>query len=185
VSASRLTELLEAYARHVSTPWQRGLAGSQRLLFAIYDKTLERRLRAQVDEFQMATERAGHGWQLIDLTDAFPQWMAEVRYRDSYFEAPDLLEGYVNGEVEGFVRDLAARLKTEVAEADEDTVVALLGVGALFGLARVSRVVNEVAPAVRGRLLVFFPGEHERRTNTYRLLDARDGWNYLAVPIPA
>jgi hypothetical protein len=28
---------------------------------------------------------------------------------------------------------------------------------------------------------VFFPGVYEN--NNYRLLDARDGWNYLAVPI--
>jgi len=34
---------------------------------------------------------------------------------------------------------------------------------------------------IAGRLLVFFPGEHEG--NSYRLLDARDGWNYLAIPI--
>ena len=29
--------------------------------------------------------------------------------------------------------------------------------------------------------MLFFPGEFEN--NNYRLLDARDGWNYLAVPI--
>jgi hypothetical protein len=34
---------------------------------------------------------------------------------------------------------------------------------------------------VRGRLVGFFPGQYEQ--NNYRLLDARDGWNYLAVPI--
>jgi hypothetical protein len=34
---------------------------------------------------------------------------------------------------------------------------------------------------IQGRLVVFFPGQFER--NNYRLLDARDGWNYLAVPI--
>ena len=34
---------------------------------------------------------------------------------------------------------------------------------------------------VRGRMVVFFPGEYV--DNNYRLLDARDGWNYLAVPI--
>jgi len=28
---------------------------------------------------------------------------------------------------------------------------------------------------------VFFPGQLEQ--NNYRLLDARDGWNYMAVPI--
>ena len=30
-------------------------------------------------------------------------------------------------------------------------------------------------------LSIFFPGQYEQ--NNYRLLDARDGWNYLAVPI--
>jgi len=40
-----------------------------------------------------------------------------------------------------------------------------------------------VESSIRGRLLVFFPGEYEN--NNYRLLDARDGWNYLAVPITA
>ena len=34
---------------------------------------------------------------------------------------------------------------------------------------------------IRGRLVVFFPGHLER--SNYRLLDARDGWNYMAVPI--
>jgi hypothetical protein len=38
-----------------------------------------------------------------------------------------------------------------------------------------------VVKDIRGRLVVFFPGEYE--DNNYRLLDARDGWNYLAVPI--
>ena len=36
-------------------------------------------------------------------------------------------------------------------------------------------------PAIRGRLVVFFPGSHEK--NVYRLLDARDGWGYMAFPI--
>ena len=48
---------------------------------------------------------------------------------------------------------------------------------------RADAVVEDVAPAIQGRLAVFFPGEYE--SNNYRLLDARDGWNYLAVPITA
>jgi hypothetical protein len=32
-----------------------------------------------------------------------------------------------------------------------------------------------------GYLLVFFPGEWEGKT--FRFLDARAGWNYLATPI--
>jgi len=65
-----------------------------------------------------------------------------------------------------------------------DGVVALLGGGTLFGLedsVKVSARLNAVNDAVAGRLLVFFPGEHEG--SSYRLLDARDGWNYLAIPI--
>ena len=46
---------------------------------------------------------------------------------------------------------------------------------------RVSELVAKAESKIRGRLLVFFPGAYEN--NNYRLLDARKGWNYLAVPI--
>jgi len=48
---------------------------------------------------------------------------------------------------------------------------------------KVKEVVDKLAPTVKGRLLVFFPGSFEN--NNYRLLDGYDGWNYLAVPITA
>ena len=63
----------------------------------------------------------------------------------------------------------------------QSSVVAVSGVGALFGFTRVSLVLKLVEASIRGRLVVFFPGQYEQ--NNYRLLDARDGWNYLAVPI--
>jgi hypothetical protein len=44
-----------------------------------------------------------------------------------------------------------------------------------------SQVLTLIEGDVRGRLVVFFPGQFEQ--NNYRLLDARDGWNYMAVPI--
>src|SRR5947209_3342847 len=53
----------------------------------------------------------------------------------------------------------------------------------LFGFLKVSEILPLVEGDVRGRLLVFFPGTYEQ--NNYRLLDARDGWNYHAVPITA
>jgi hypothetical protein len=56
-------------------------------------------------------------------------------------------------------------------------------VGSLFGFLKVKQVVDELAPLVPGRLLVFFPGSYEN--NNYRLLDGYDGWDYLAVPITA
>ena len=64
-----------------------------------------------------------------------------------------------------------------------NSVVAIQGVGSLFGILKVKELVDKLAPMAAGRLLVFFPGSHEN--NNYRLLDGYDGWNYLAVPITA
>ena len=62
-----------------------------------------------------------------------------------------------------------------------DTVVALTGVASLYGFAHISEIVRAVEPDIQGRLIVFFPGAKEG--SNYRLLDARDGWNYLANSI--
>jgi hypothetical protein len=156
------------------------------VIFAVYDKTDELRLRANIDEFALATQQAGKRWLLIDVTDAFPQWMATQEYRDAYFESPEDLAGYLTGELAEFVASLVAQLKARMAEeAGPETVVAVLGLGSLFGLARVSAVVEGIKDAVPGRLLIFFPGEYHAENHAYRLLDARDGWNYLAVPLLA
>jgi hypothetical protein len=82
-----------------------------------------------------------------------------------------------------FVQHATGRLRETLTAngVDEDTVVAVQGVACLFGFTRASLVLKEVVKDIRGRLVVFFPGEYE--DNNYRLLDARDGWNYLAVPI--
>jgi hypothetical protein len=184
--SSKVTKLVSVYHQHLTVPWQSGLAAIQRVIFAVYDKADELRLRANADEFALATRQAGKQWLLLDVTNAFPEWMAAQEYRDAYFESPEDLAGYQTGELTEFVADLNTKLKARIsAEAGPDTVVALLGVGTLFGLARVSSVVEGVKEAVQGRLLVFFPGEHHPENHTYRLLDARDGWNYLAVPLLA
>ena len=184
--SSKVNRLVSAYRQHITVPWQSSLAAIQRVIFAVYDKTDELRLRANIDEFALVTQQAGKRWMQVDLTNAFAQWMAAQEYRDAYFECPEDLAGYQTGELTEFVADLVNRLKVRIAaEAGPDTVVALLGVGALFGLARVSSVVESIKEAVPGRLLVFFPGEHHPENHTYRLLDARDGWNYLAVPLLA
>jgi hypothetical protein len=51
-------------------------------------------------------------------------------------------------------------------------------VASLYGFVRVSELIHDVERSIRGRLVVFFPGT--KNENNYRLLDARDGWNYLA-----
>lgn len=179
--SSRVEKLVQQYEQFCSLPWERSLAGPQRIWFAVYDKNDERRLRARVSEFEVATKKAGHGWRLVDLTDAFGRWMASQEYRDSYFEMPEDLD-LLLPEFEQAVVD---QIKAELAhpETNEDTVIAVQGIAGLFGFTKVSSVINRLANTVRGRLLVFFPGEHE--DNNYRLLDARDGWNYMAIPITA
>ena len=69
----------------------------------------------------------------------------------------------------------------QTVEPGADTVIAITGVAALFGFLRISEILPLVEDHIRGRLLVFFPGVYEQ--GNYRLLDARDGWNYHAVPI--
>ena len=76
---------------------------------------------------------------------------------------------------------MAEQVRTALAKADEESVVAIFGIASLFGLVRVSELMNRIERDIKGRVAVFFPGEYEN--NNYRLLNARDGWNYMAVPI--
>jgi len=176
----RIEELAARYRGHIGAPWQRNLAGDQKAVFVVYPKADERKLRARLALFEMATTLTGHRWQALDLTDTFAQWMADTDYRDVYFEEPDAL---VTGPKSPFTRFAAERLLAALtgAEVDEDTVVAVYGVASFFGLTYLSAILSQVKNDILGRLVLFFPGEFG--ANVYRLLDARDGWNYLAVPI--
>ena len=177
---NRIDILVERYARFISLPWQNHLSGAQRVIFIVYDKTDERRLRARNALFEMATKDAGHGWIECDLTKAFAHWMANTEYRESYFESPEDIELKLESDFLDHVSS-AIRDVLESPEADENTVVSISGVASLFGFVRVSEIMEEIERNIRGRVVVFFPGEYEN--SIYRLMDARDGWNYLAVPI--
>ncbi len=178
---NKIKRLLESYAKFVRVPWREDAAAGQRVIFCIYNENDERRLRAKIEEFEIATRNAGHEWFLFDLTDTFAEWLSALRYVESYFRKPDLLAAllpkYQDRIADRFERFLQER------GAGKGDVVALKGVGSLFGLLKVKSVVDKLAPMVNGRLLVFFPGTFE--DNNYRLLDGYDGWNYLAVPITA
>jgi hypothetical protein len=176
----KIEDLAENYAFHISAPWQGTLSGAQRVLMVVYEKENERTLRARIEVFEQATRQAGHDWRLVDCTTWFAEWMAADDYRDAYFEEPELLGMKLEGEFKPYV---AERLRLELDQADENTVVGLLGTACLYGFVRISELVREVESTVRGRLLVFFPGT--KSENNYRLLDARDGWNYLANGITA
>lgn len=175
---SQIEKLAKVYERHVGVPWQGTMSGAQRVMLAVYPKEKERLLRARVGEFEEATRKAGHGWTSVDATPWFAEWMAAQEYQEEYFEDPEALGMSLDGE---FRQVAANRLREALEAADDDTVVALLGIASLYGFLRVSQLIDDVERSIRGRLLVFFPGT--KNENNYRLLDARDGWNYLAQPI--
>ena len=179
---STVERLAERYADLVSRPWDSSLAGDQKVWFVVYDPAQERRLRLRLTSFESATKTAGREWRHIDLTDAFARWLANHRHRDRYLAQPHLAKyGLAD-----FKAAVAQRIREHLTGpgVDERTVVAVSGVASLFGLVRVSEVIDEVAGDIRGRLVVFFPGSYDEKSY-FRLLDARDGWDYLAVPITA
>jgi hypothetical protein len=150
------------------------------VIIVVYDKELERDILAHKDEFEIVTKQANHDWFQVDVAPAFAEWIAASEYRDAYFESPDDLQLKLESEFTSFV---ASKIRSVLSRTDvaENSVVSVFGVGGLFGFTRISQVLKLVEPSIRGRLVIFFPGQYEQ--NNYRLLDARDGWNYLAAPI--
>ena len=102
-------------------------------------------------------------------------------YLEAYFENPVDMDPML----QDYTEELIKKMVTEIdrSEIDENTVVAIMGIASLFGITRASIVIDQVTAHIKGRLAVFFPGSYDG--SIYRLLDARDGWNYLAIPITA
>lgn len=176
----KIEQLAEKYKQHIGLPWQHTVAGAQRVIMVVYDKDQERVLLARKEAFAMATRDERHEWLEINIADSFAQWMALEEYREAYFESPEDLQMKLEVDFAAYV---AGRVRAilDRPEADKHSVAAVFGAGALFGFTHVSQVLKLLEPSIKGRLLVFFPGTYDQ--NNYRLLDARDGWNYLAVPI--
>ncbi|HTD82882.1 MAG TPA: BREX protein BrxB domain-containing protein [Gemmatimonadaceae bacterium] len=174
----RIEALAEKFRRHIATRWQRTIAGSQRMIMIVYDKELERTLRERKGLFEEAARDANHEWCEVDVAAAFARWLGADEYAESYFAYPEDLALRLEAE---FPAVVAEEIRSTLRACGENSVVALLGAGSLFGLARVSAVLRLVESEIQGRLLVFYPGQFEN--NKYRLLDAADGFNYMAVPI--
>lgn len=176
---SRIDTLQKNYGRYVGTPWQSGAAAMQRVWFCIYDPRDELSLRAKLGEFELVTIQASRKWLQYDLSDSFANWLSGHKYAKKYFKNPALLKMVLPNYKDYLLSELTKCIAEN--EADENTVLALCGIGSLFGFIKVKELVEKFAPHVAGRLLVFFPGTYEN--NSYRLLDGYDGWGYLAVPI--
>ena len=179
---NKLKRLLKTYSQFIEIPWRSDAAAAQRVIFCVYDETDELQLRSRIDEFELATQQAEHGWACFDLTDSFSEWMSTEDYANSYFQEPELLNDLLPDEFLDYIEKSFDQWAVNVPVTGS-TVVALQGVGTLFGFAKVKDCIDRLAPKIPGRLVVFFPGSYEN--NNYRLLDGYDGWNYLAVPITA
>src|SRR5213595_1158739 len=174
---SAIDRLLSNYSRQVRLPWSGNMSGKQRVWFAVYPPAEERRVRARLPQFEALTLEANHGWTTVDLTRLLPEWISAHEYREGIFQEPGNFSA--NSELESVAAE-RVRHACSREEADADGVVAVLGLASLFDFMRVSSLIDRVEDCVRGRLLVFFPGEYQR--NIYRFMDARDGFNYMAVP---
>lgn len=144
-----------------------------------YDPSLELRVSGQWSTFEQETLKAGHGWKSFDAGPVFSDWLAGHELREAVLEQPDELHALLPE----FEDHLVQLLATELVAAGPDDVVAVRRGGALFGIASLSKVVMRVENSIRGRLLISFAGRYEG--TGYRLLDARPGWNYHAIPIPS
>jgi hypothetical protein len=144
-----------------------------------YDKGLERRVRGRLAEFRLAAEQSRKGWREFDLAPEFGAWVA----RQTWFERAAKRPSTLGTVLPDFEAHLASQLRERLNGCGQNDILALTGVASLFGLVRASTLIAKVADAIPGRLLVTFPGTHQG--GIYRLLDARDGWSYLAVPIPS
>jgi hypothetical protein len=175
---STIDRLLSNYSRQVRLPWSANMSGKQRIWFAVYPPAEERRVRAKLPQFEALTLEAKHGWTTVDLTWLLPEFLAGHKYRESIFQNPQHLRAGSELELRAaaLVKEACSR-----EEADASSVVAITGLASLFDFMRVSSLVERIEDCVNGRMLVFFPGEYAG--NVYRFMDARDGFNYMAVPI--
>jgi hypothetical protein len=176
---AKIDRLAGAFAGHVAIGWPASSSGSQRVIMIVYDPGEERALRRKLDLFAQGARAAGKSWTAVDLTPLVARWLEAQRYRELYFAEPDEFAAIGEDRIAAFV---AGELEQALAaDQSPDAIVAAFGVGSLFGFASVSTILSRVEHAVRGRLVVFFPGA--MREGRYRLLDARESWDYHAVAI--
>mgnify|MGYP001470823221 FL=1 len=175
-----MDQLVLAYDKVINEPWSNSLSGQERVWFLVYDPAEQRKIDSRMGDFESATFKAGKRWESISLKSCFPSWMANHDYREEYFQTPEYLVDQLEAE---FIPHAINFLRTKLHDInpDQNTLIAIKDVASLFGFGRLSEILKSCDNDFKGRLLIFFPGEFEH--NQYRLLDARDGWDYLARPI--
>ncbi len=177
---SKIEDLAAIFQDHIAVGWPTGSSGAQRVIMVVYEPADERILRRRLDLFENAAKAHDYGWHTVDLTSAFASWLGAHRYREGYFEEPDMLTAGANERFAQYAAEVILAA-LERPQHNEREIVGLIGAATLFGAVSLSDVLARVDHAIKGRLAVFFPGKS--RDGRYRLLDARDGLDYHAVAI--
>src|SRR5271165_5076049 len=108
---SAIDRLLTNYSRQVRLPWSHNVSGKQRVWFAVYPPSEERRVRARLPQFETLTLEANHGWTTVDLTRLLPEFLAAHKYRESIFQKPQHLraESDLEFRAAGLVKEACSR----------------------------------------------------------------------------
>lgn len=177
---SKIEQLATVFRDHVAVGWPASSSGAQRVIMIVYDPNEECNLRKKLPLFAQAAQAHQYAWHTVDVTTAFADWLGAHRYREEYFAEPDMLLAGANERFTKYAADVILRDLNRPQHTARE-IVGLIGAASVFGVASLSDILSRVEHAVKGRLAVFFPGRS--RDGRYRLLDARDGWDYHAVSI--
>ena len=177
---SKIDQLAAVFGDHVGVGWPSGSSGAQRVIMIVYDPNEERSLRKGLDLFAQAAHSHQYAWHTVDITSAFADWLGTHRYREEYFGEPEMLLAGANERFTKYAADIILQALKRPDHTSRE-IVGLTGAASVFGVTSLSDILSRVEHAIKGRLAIFFPGRS--RDGRYRLLDARDGWDYHAVAI--
>lgn len=186
---SEIQNLIQNYERHIALPWKAELPGAQKIVFVIYHPQEERNLRGKMRDFESSTRMAKHAWHECDMTHFLPKWIeAQHKEQKALYGEKSTLNYHTDFDslliaADEIQEDLCSYLAERLQDTNvtENDVVAVYGVAGLFDILHTTTVLKKVEDSIRGRLLLFFPGYY--KGGQYRFMDARDGFNYLGVPI--
>lgn len=178
---SSITNLIDAYRRELSLTWHDDISGAEKIWMLLYSPNLERQVRSATPRFAAATKEAGRSWGEIDISDEFGKWVASHKHSKKFLSGKIPFSSAIVGE---FERVLTELISAQVNGYPEGSVVAIVGIGSLFPYVRAHNIIGKIESGIGNRrILIFFPGSHDSAHHVFRLLNARDGFDYRAVVI--
>ena len=176
---TKIDQLLKKFQRIIKEPWTKGLSGQEKVWFLIFEPADLRKIHFNLGEFEIATKNANKDWHIISLEKKFSNWLSKHDYSEAFFEDPEYISDALHDDFKEYLENSINKELEHINSSN--SLIVLKDVSGIFGFIKLSEVVNTISNKIEGRLMVLFPGEFTN--NQYRLMDARDGWDYLARPI--